>query len=51
MVTYAPPKNGKTNPAMMAEITPVMGGAPEATAIPSERGSPINATCNPDIRS
>jgi hypothetical protein len=36
---------------MMAEISPVTGGAPEAIAIPSESGIPIMATCSPAIRS
>ena len=46
-VTKEPPKNGKMNPAMIAEIMPVIGGAPEATAIPSENGSEINETTIP----
>lgn len=34
---------------MMAEMTPVIGGAPEATAMPSESGS--DTTCKPAPRS
>ena len=36
---------------MMAEMTPVIGGAPDATAMPSESGSDTNATCKPAPRS
>ena len=36
---------------MTAEMIPQTGGAPEATAIPSESGIPIMATCSPAIRS
>src|SRR5262245_44325430 len=47
IVTYEPPKNGKTNPAIIADVMPVMGGAPEATAMPSENGSEISETTRP----
>jgi hypothetical protein len=36
---------------MIAEINPQTGGAPEATAIPSESGIPIMATWRPAMRS
>src|SRR5436305_11413651 len=51
MVTYDPPRNGRTSPAMIAEISPETGGAPDATAIPSEKGSEINETINPETMS
>jgi hypothetical protein len=38
IVTYDPPKNGRTKPAMMAEVIPHTGGAPEVIAIPMENG-------------
>ena len=36
MVTYAPPSNGKIKPAMIAEISPATGGAPDAIAMAKE---------------
>src|SRR5262245_44597108 len=47
IVTYEPPRKGRTKPAIMAEVMPVMGGAPEATAMPSENGSEISETTRP----
>ncbi len=41
----------KVSPAMMAEITPVTGGAPEAMVMPSDNGNDTSATCNPASRS
>src|SRR3954452_7507475 len=51
MVTKDPPRNGRISPAMMAEIRPQIGGAPEATAMPSENGTEINDTTSPAARS
>ncbi len=36
---------------MIAEISPQIGGAPEATAIPRENGSEISETTSPATRS
>src|SRR3954471_3255638 len=46
-VTYDPPRNGRTKPAMIADVMPVIGGAPDATAMPSENGSEISDTTRP----
>ena len=51
IVTYDPPRNGSTKPAMIAEMIPHIGGAPEVMAIPIENGSEIIDTMNPDRRS
>src|SRR5262245_32840464 len=37
------------SPAMIAEIRPQIGGAPDATAIPSENGSDIRETTSPAV--
>ena len=47
IVTYDPPRNGSTSPAMIAEISPQIGGAPDATAMPSENGSETSETTSP----
>jgi len=36
---------------MIAEMIPVTGGAPEATAMPSDNGNETSATCKPASRS
>ena len=36
---------------MIAEIRPQIGGAPDATAMPSENGSEISETTSPATRS
>ena len=51
IVTYEPPRNGRTKPAMIAEMIPHTGGAPEVIAIPIENGSEIIATMKPERRS
>jgi hypothetical protein len=51
MVTYDPPKKGNTKPATMADINPVIGGAPDATAIPMEKGVETRATNKPANKS
>ena len=51
MVTYEPPRNGRTKPAMIADTIPQIGGAPEVIAIPIENGSEIMATVKPERRS
>ena len=50
-MTYDPPRNGSTSPAMIAEIKPQIGGAPDATAMPSEKGSETSETTSPASRS
>src|SRR5208337_4823324 len=47
MVTNDPPRNGKRSPAMIDEIKPAIGGAPEATAMPNDRGSDVSETISP----
>ena len=51
IVTYDPPRNGNTKPAMIAEMIPHTGGAPDVIAIPIENGSEIIDTMNPERRS
>ena len=51
MVTYEPPRNGSTKPAMIADVIPHTAGAPEVMAMPIENGSEIIATMKPDRRS
>ena len=51
IVTYDPPRNGSTKPAMIADMIPHIGGAPEVMAIPIENGSEIIDTMNPERRS
>ena len=51
MVTYEPPRNGRTKPAMIADVIPQIGGAPEVIAIPIENGIEIMATAKPERRS
>jgi hypothetical protein len=36
---------------MIAEMTPQIGGAPEATAMPRENGSEMSETTNPAAKS
>jgi hypothetical protein len=45
---YAPPINGKINPAIIAEINPTIGGTPDAIAIPDESGSETSETTIPE---
>src|SRR5436190_10518928 len=48
IVTYDPPRKGRTKPAMIADMIPQIAGAPDVIAIPIENGSEIIATMNPE---
>ena len=50
-VTCEPPSSGNSRPATIAEISPAIAGAPEASATPSENGVHSIATCRPAPRS
>jgi hypothetical protein len=51
IVTYEPPKKGSRKPAIIADMIPHTGGAPEVMAIPIENGNEIIETMNPERRS
>ena len=51
IVTYDPPRKGSRNPAMIADMIPHTGGAPDVIAIPIENGREIIDTIKPDVMS